>query len=124
MSANEAVWWAVTIDSVTPRQLAAFWSTLLGAPVIEVGGDRTGWFRIQPLAPMGPFVNFQPVAASKVGKTRLHLDVFVTDLPAAIARVVELGGRDTGMRETLQRGQVAVMQDPEGNEFCLLAPPR
>lgn len=60
----------------------------------------------------------------KVGKVRLHLDVLVDDLDAAVDQVVALGGSDFGAREDLPRGRIAVMSDPEGNEFCLLAPPR
>jgi predicted enzyme related to lactoylglutathione lyase len=68
-------------------------------------------------------MNFQPVSEPKVGKVRIHVDVLVDDLDAAVARVVALGGADTSTREHLPRGRIAVMQDPEGNEFCLLAPP-
>lgn len=121
MSDERTVWWAVTIDSTDPPRLASFWSALLGAVVTEVGADRPGWLRLSPPAGHGPFINFQPVPEAKSGKARIHLDVLVSDLRAARARVEELGGSDTGMRETLPRGRIAVMRDPEGNEFCLLA---
>jgi len=119
----DGTWWAVTIDCLDPVRVAAFWSELLGAPVVAVGPDRPGWVRIQPLAPAGPFVNFQPVTEPKSGKVRIHLDVLVDDLDQAAARVVELGGADTGSREVLPRGRIALVRDPEGNELCLLAPP-
>ena len=117
------VWWAITIDSDDPRPLAEFWSALLGTPIIDPGPDRPGWLRLQPLGSSGPFINFQPVEEPKVGKTRLHLDVLVEDIDPAVTRVVSLGGTDTGARESLPRGRIAVMRDPGGNEFCLLAPP-
>ena len=120
---HRAIWWAVTVDCIGPRRVVDFWSAVLESPVIEPGDDRPGWFRLQPLGASGPFVNFQPVEARKVGKVRIHLDVLVGDLDAAIGRVVSLGGADTGAREELPRGRIAVMHDPEGNEFCLLAPP-
>lgn len=123
MNGEPAVWWAITIDGNDPRRLAEFWAELLATPIIEVGPDRPGWLRLQPLAPRGPFLNFQPVSEPKVGKVRLHLDVLVGDLDAGVASVLALGGADTGARETLPRGSIAVMLDPEGNEFCLLAPP-
>ena len=34
-------------------------------------------------------------------------------------RVVAIGGADVGTREQLPRGRIAIMQDPEGNEFTL-----
>ena len=118
-----AAWWAVTVDCEDPRRVAEFWAALLDCPVLEVGADRPGWLRLQPLGPDGPFLNLQPVDEPKVGKVRLHLDVLVDDPDAAVAQVVELGGSDTGVREALPRGRIAVMRDPEGNEFCLLSPP-
>jgi predicted enzyme related to lactoylglutathione lyase len=123
MTEPSAAWWAITIDCDDPRSLAEFWSSLLGTPVVEPGPDRPNWFRLQPLAPHGPFVNFQPVEEPKVGKTRIHLDIIVGDLDAAVEHVSSLGGTDTGARDDLPRGRIAVMLDPAGNEFCLLAAP-
>jgi predicted enzyme related to lactoylglutathione lyase len=120
---QRATWWAVTIDSNQPRRLAEFWSVLLHCEVTEPGADRAGWFRLRPLGSVGPFMNFQPVSEPKTGKLRIHVDVLVDDIEAAADRVVALGGADTGTREELRRGRIAVMNDPEGNEFCLLAPP-
>lgn len=120
-----AAWWAITIDCNEPRTVAAFWSAVLDCEVIEPGPDRPGWLRLEPLGPgRPPFVNLQPVDDAKVGKVRLHLDVLVEDVDTGVDRIVELGGSDTGDREELPRGRIAVMRDPEGNEFCLLAPPR
>jgi predicted enzyme related to lactoylglutathione lyase len=120
---QQAVWWAITIDCEDPRRVAAFWSALFGCTIVEPGPDRPGWLRLQPLGPNGPLMNFQPVNAPKIGKVRIHVDVLVEDLCAAVGRVVGLGGADTGTREQLPRGWIAVMRDPEENEFCLLAPP-
>jgi predicted enzyme related to lactoylglutathione lyase len=116
-----ALWRAVTIDTTDPPRLAAFWSALLDAPVVEPGPDRIGWLRLEPVDG-GPVVNFQPVAAH-ASSSRIHLDVLVDDIDAGVAQVCALGGADTGARETLPRGRIAVMTDPDGNVFCLLAPP-
>ena len=117
-------WWAITIDCSDPRALAHFWSAIFDCPVLEVGPDRPGWLRLEPLgADRAPFINLQPADTPKTGKLRLHIDVLVEDIDAAVAFVLGLGGSDTGVRESLPRGRIAVMHDPEGNEFCLLAPP-
>lgn len=118
-----AAWWAITVDCSEPRRVAEFWAAMFDRPVIEAGPDRPGWLRLQPLGSDGPFINFQPVDEPRVGKVRIHLDVLVDDPAAAVARVLELDGADTGIRQELPRGRIAVMRDPEGNEFCLLAPP-
>jgi predicted enzyme related to lactoylglutathione lyase len=123
MNGDDATWWAVTIDCNDPRTRAEFWSTMLDTAIIEPGSDRPNWLRLQPLSATGPFINFQPVDGPNVGKVRLHLDVLVNDIDRVVERVVLLGGTDTGAREELSRGRIAVMRDPGGNEFCLLALP-
>ena len=64
-------------------------------------------------------INIQPVGESKVGKSRLHLDLWVNDLPAAVALVQGLGGR-TLDEHTYGEWTIRVMADPEGIEFCLV----
>lgn len=120
---ERATWWAVTIDCNDPRRVAGFWSALLDRPLLEPGPDRPGWLRLEPLGSQGPFLNFQPVQDVKVGKVRIHLDILVEDLDLAVVRVLEMGGADSGVREELPRGRIAIMRDPEGSEFCLLAAP-
>lgn len=120
---QRTTWWAVTVDCNEPRQVVEFWSAVLDCAVIEPSDDRSGWFRLQSLGSRGPYMNFQPSTEPKIGKLRVHVDVLVDDLDAAVDRVVAFGGSDTGTREELPRGRIAVMQDPEGNEFCVLASP-
>ena len=109
----------ITIDCVDVAVVGAFWSSLLDAPLRDDPLD--GWKRLGPLTEGGPLINFQPVPEAKTGKTRIHLDVLTDDLEAAIARVLELGGTNTGEKHVYDVGIVAVMTDPEGNELCLVA---
>jgi hypothetical protein len=112
-------WAAVTIDSCSPRRVAVFWGALLGDAPREVG--RPGWYRIGPLVDGGPALTIQPVPEPKVAKTRMHLDVRVGELDAAIITVSRLGGSGPSELHRYDEGTVAVMADPEGNEFCLVA---
>lgn len=66
-------------------------------------------------------LNFQPVPEPKQGKSRVHLDLLTDDLHGAVAQVVTLGGSDTGERHSYEEGIVAVLADPEGTEFCVVA---
>jgi hypothetical protein len=107
----------ITIDCSDPARLAAFWGALLDraeAPSLP------GWRQLGERGDAVPRINFQPVAEPKVGKSRVHLDITVTDLETAMRSVAELGGRWTGDRHDYDEGAVAVMTDPEGNEFCLV----
>jgi predicted enzyme related to lactoylglutathione lyase len=113
-------WAEVTIDCRDPERVAQFWSQLLDSPA-EPRED--GWFELGPVVRGGPRINFQPVPEEKVGKTRVHLDVWVDDLDAAMSLVEQLGGKSTGETHAYPDGIDVVMTDPEGTEFCLVALP-
>jgi predicted enzyme related to lactoylglutathione lyase len=113
-------WAEVTIDCQDPQTLAAFWSELLA---VELGRPAfPGWARTRSTVPGGPFLNFQPVAEPKVGKSRLHLDVWTDDLQATAEWVCQHGGAYTGEVHADKAWTVAVMTDPEGTEFCIVGP--
>jgi len=58
------------------------------------------------------------VPEPKTAKNRMHVDLAAADREAEVARLVELGAkRVTDMDEWGY--QWTVMQDPEGNEFCV-----
>ena len=121
MGGPGAAWAAVTVDCVEPAAVADFWSRLLDLPVRTTGVP--GWLRIGPTASGGPAITFQPVVEAKVGKTRIHLDLWVDDLDATGAVVRGLGGEPTGEVHHYDEGTVAVLADVEGNEFCVVGPP-
>jgi predicted enzyme related to lactoylglutathione lyase len=108
----------VTIDCCDTVRAAAFWSEMLGLPARTQ--ELEGWFQLGPAVSGGPVLNIQPVPDKKVGKARVHLDFWVDDLPGAVALVERLGGKRL---DELQHGPWtnAVMADPEGIEFCLVA---
>jgi len=119
MRRTSIAWGEVTLDCLEPERVAAFWGALLAAPSQSHG--QPGWLRIGPLVPGGPWINFQPVPEKKVGKARIHLDVWTDDLDAAVALVEQLGGRRLGEMGEDPDSVGFVMADPEGNEFCLVA---
>jgi predicted enzyme related to lactoylglutathione lyase len=113
-------WAEVTIDCLDTERVAEFWATLLDLPS---RAHDDGWFQLGPAVPGGPVINIQPVPEDKVGKARVHLDVWVDDLDAAVSYVEQLGGSHTGEVHTEPEGIDVVMTDPEGTEFCLVALP-
>jgi predicted enzyme related to lactoylglutathione lyase len=121
MALSGAAWAAVTVDCLEPERVSAFWSRMLDVPARTIG--LPGWFRIGPTTPGGPAITFQPVPEAKVGKSRIHLDLWVEELDATVARVRDLGGVATGDIHLYDEGTVVVMSDVEGNEFCVVGPP-
>ncbi|MEV4253580.1 VOC family protein [Spirillospora sp. NPDC049652] len=105
----------VIVDAGDPERLAAFWSELLGRPVVGRVGPYVWLERRNGLG-----VGFQRAAGDRPGKTgknRLHLDLESDDPAAEQARVEALGGRRLTEYDA---GGFLVMADPEGNEFCVI----
>jgi len=115
---------SVVIDANDPGRLARWWADRLGWPVTaESGGEVV----VEPSAesPLGlvPALLFLPVPEGKTGKDRLHLDLAsksVQDQQAQVEAALAAGAR----RVDVGQGDVPweVLEDPEGNEFCILEP--
>jgi predicted enzyme related to lactoylglutathione lyase len=117
----EVAWAQVTFDCLDVERAVNFWSELLGLTVTEHG--LPGWARTAPGVTGGPALTFQPVSEPKRAKTRMHVDLWTDDLRQATTWVLAHGGRYTGAAHLYAEGTVAVMEDPEGTEFCLVGPP-
>ena len=139
----------VTFDCADPALLAGFWCEVLGYQLrppppgfdswdkaLDAWGippeERNSRSAVQPPAgESGPQMFFQRVPEGKTVKNRLHLDVRAAPgiegdgrmvaLDAEADRLVSLGA--TRVRRVDPDGRAefgfVVMQDPEGNEFCL-----
>ena len=110
---------AITIDCADPLELARFWAAVFGTGIESSVGDGPHYVDLLPV-PGVPVLRFQRVPDQKITKNRLHLDMLVVDLDQACARVETLGGQKAPGQPVTEYGfSWIVMQDPEGNEFCL-----
>lgn len=103
---------ALIVDAADPERLAAFWSELLGRPVVARMGPYV-WLRRED----GLGLGFQRTDEPTSGKNRMHFDITSPDPAAEQQRVEMLGGRRL---EQYADGGFLVMADPEGNEFCVI----
>jgi hypothetical protein len=113
----------VTIDCDDVLRVARFWSAALGRPLdprsseafASIGGkdaDRAelAWY-------------FAKVPGPKRAKNRVHLDLFDPS-PTRVDDLVGLGATVVGEHEAPAGVHGwTVLQDPEGNEFCVAAKP-
>jgi hypothetical protein len=115
--------YCVTLDCHDPVTLAEFWKTVLEYDV-DLGWADHGDVVLTDPAGEGPTLLFMTVPESKTVKNRMHLDL-VPDmtLEAEVARLVAAGATEL---RTLQDPEGyeepwiwTVLQDPEGNEFCV-----
>jgi hypothetical protein len=135
----------VTFDCAEPERVARFWCEVLGYVVPPPPDGFATWDEFDRTLPperqgasfvcmdpsgVGPRMYFQRVPEEKVVKNRVHLCVRagtglvgeerLATLEAECARLVALGAvrvrllRADGVNESC-----IVMQDIEGNEFCL-----
>lgn len=106
----------ITIDVNDMQVASKFWSETLDATSI----DDNPTFRklIIPRSELAIFLQLVP--ESKTSKTRMHLDLVSDDVDAEAARIEKLGAKI--QRKPATDGfKFAVMQDPFGNEFCILS---
>lgn len=137
----------VVFDANDPEKLAEFWTRALGyimQPPPEGFDSWDGWARAMEIPEeswndacalvdpdgVGPRLFFQRVPEGKIAKNRVHLDVNaggghhvertekVEAVEALVAQLLDAGG---SFLERFDREHEywVVMQDPEGNEFCV-----
>jgi len=108
----------VVIDCADPEGLAVFWREVVGGTV----DDRTrtpDWISLAGVGSAG-YLSFQRVPEGKSGKNRLHIDLAVDDLEAAVERAESFGASRVSVPVHEPTNRFQVMHDPEGNEFCLV----
>ncbi|MGW7681388.1 VOC family protein [Kribbella sp. NPDC054772] len=135
----------VTFDCAEPERVARFWCEVLGYVVPPAPAGFANWAEFDRSLPaeqqgsayacvdptgVGPRLFFQRVPEGKVVKNRVHLDVRVgtglvgaerlAALEAECARLIPLGASRVQLLVADEFNESClVMQDVEGNEFCL-----
>ena len=113
---------AIVVDCHNPLAQANYWAAALDHRVSE---RNTNEYGVSDPSTAGTPLYFMSVPEAKTVKNRLHVDI-TTDRPLEdeVAQLVSAGGTLVEMRQdpaTLDNADTwAVMQDPEGNEFCVL----
>jgi catechol 2,3-dioxygenase-like lactoylglutathione lyase family enzyme len=135
----------VTFDCANPERVARFWCEVLGYVLPPPPPGFATWDEFEASLPAerhgsafacvdptgaGPRLFFQRVPEPKTAKNRVHLDLAVGGgrstpieerrrrVGAAVERAV--AGGATPLKAHDEPGEHwVVMQDPEGNEFCL-----
>jgi predicted enzyme related to lactoylglutathione lyase len=104
---------SVSFDAADALVLARFWAAVFGSDVDE--DSTTDKAFVEAAAWGGPNIWFARVPEPKAAKNRMHFDLRAPATVAAeVSRLEKLGA-------TVVRNdpRLTVMQDPEGNEFCV-----
>ena len=111
----------LTFDTASPMRAAAFWAATLGFELDPESDDEGALIRDPAGRTRGIF--FQPVPEPKTAKNRLHIDLRPSDsMDEEVERLLGLGAAIVG-RVDVEGSFWTVMQDPEGNELCVLRGP-
>ena len=107
----------LVLDCEDPQRLAEFWAPALGYLNLGTVGSYVALF---PDGKPGPKLLLQQVAEAKAVKNRMHLDIEVADIHAEADRLLALGATKVSEAPCTEHGSTwLLMQDPEGNEFCV-----
>lgn len=110
----------VSFDCNDVLKVAAFWSAALGRPLDSGSSEYFAVIGGADPARREPAWYFNKVGEPKRAKNRVHLDLVNPD-PAAVDELVRLGATVVGKHQMRGGHGWTVMEDPEGNVFCIAA---
>src|SRR4051812_35073583 len=112
---------ALSFPCLDPTVVATFWSGVLGW---EMADDPVDGVRLLPADDTGFSLRFVPTEEAKSGPNHIHFDLTSSshdEQESTVERALELGARHIDVGQRPEEGHV-VLADPEGNEFCVIAP--
>ncbi len=112
---------ALAFDAHDPLRLGRFWAGVLNRELADQDGDV---FALLPSTAAEFQIDFAPTVTAKTGPNQMHFDLTSTSLEdqqQTVARALNLGGQHIDIGQLPEEGHV-VLADPEGNEFCVVAP--
>lgn len=118
----------IVIDADHPAALARFWAAALdGYEIAPYDAEEIARLADLGLTPdtdtsvmvegPGPRLCFHLMRGPRSERNRVHLDIAADDADAEIARLIALGARHSRDGDGF-----TVLNDPEGNAFCVVAP--
>jgi Glyoxalase-like domain len=108
---------SVVIDCNDFPTMLRFWQEALR---YEPRDDpEEDWVVLRDPTGQGVNVSLQVVPEKRSGKNRLHLDLYTTDQASEVERLVALGATRF-QRASEPDEDFIVLQDPEGNLFCVI----
>lgn len=108
---------SIVIDCNDFVMMFSFWQEALHYVPREPAEDD--WVVLKDPDGSGVNVSLQQVPERRQGKNRLHLDLYSTDQLHEVERLIQLGA--TRHQRTPEPGEdFIVLEDPEGNLFCVI----
>ena len=107
----------LVLDCTDPEKLAEFWGPALGYQRLGAAGS---YVLLRSPDPALPKLLLQRVPEAKTVKNRMHLDIETPQIEDEATRLEILGARRVSSGRQCEFGTTWIlMEDPEGNEFCI-----
>jgi catechol 2,3-dioxygenase-like lactoylglutathione lyase family enzyme len=104
------------VNDVT--RATAFWCDALGY-VTREDGDET-WVVLVPHKGEGAHLALMLSETPVQEHPRIHLDLYADDQPGEVARLLELGASKVDWDLYPEDADFIVLEDPDGNRFCVV----
>lgn len=109
---------SIVIRVTDLRAQTEFWTRALDYVPREAAGED--FVVLQPRSGPGMNVSLDVVASPRVLPPRIHLDLYAEDQDAEVARLETLGARRIHWDKQPADSDYVIMEDPEGNRFCIV----
>ena len=98
-----------------------FWQAALD--YVERDPAEDDWVILAPRDADTPCVSLDARHSERVLPPRIHLDIYADDQAAEVRRLTELGAREVHWDNLPDDADYVIMEDPEGNRFCVVERP-
>ncbi len=105
----------VRVDDL--ERQADFWEAALG---YERGIERDDFVLLRPRDGNGPNLSLDQVPSTVQIPPRLHLDLYTEHQAAEVERLLVLGAREVHWDKRPPDADYVILEDPEGNRFCVV----
>jgi hypothetical protein len=108
---------SVVIDCNDFEAMSSFWQAALR--YVPRDPPEADFVVLRDPHGTGVNVSISQVGEPRVGKNRLHLDLYTDDRSGEVKRLLDLGAR-LHPRDPEEGEDFIVLEDPEGNLFCVI----
>lgn len=100
-----------------PAQMR-FWKAALG--YVEREPAESDWVVLSPGSGEGVSISLDAAHSERTLPPRIHLDLYAEDQAAEVRRLTDLGAREVHWDKRPADADYVIMEDPEGNRFCVV----
>lgn len=100
---------------------STFWKAALD--YVERDPADDDWVVLKPRDADAPCIALDAHRSERVLPPRIHLDIYAEDQSAEVQRLTHLGAREVHWDGRPADADYVIMEDPEGNRFCIVDRP-